>query len=125
MFVRNFLCFVAFSSVICIKHYFRRAKKTQFYRRKLRPRRRISSVVSQAQRCNMGTWHLMGFLTLLIFLTCDGKRDCKVVPLKARPSIKADVIFSGTVKRFLKNPIDQFGRKSKSLIFSLKIQMFH
>ena len=61
----------------------------------------------------MGTWHLMGFLTLLFFLTCDGKRDCKVVPLKARPSIKADVIFSGTVKRFLKNPIDQLGRKSK------------
>ena len=71
----------------------------------------------------MGTWHLMGYLTLLFFLTCDGKRDCKVVPLKARPSIKADVIFSGTVKRFLKNPIDQLGRKSK-FFFGLKVQIF-
>ena len=67
----------------------------------------------------MGTWHLCGFL-LLLCLLCDGKRDCKVVPLKARPSIKADVIFSGTVKKFLKIPIDQ---KRKTTILGAKIQV--
>ena len=34
----------------------------------------------------------------------DRKISCKVVPLKARPIIKADVIFSGTVLEVIKKP---------------------
>ena len=34
----------------------------------------------------------------------DRKVSCKVVPLKARPIIKADVIFSGTVLEVIKKP---------------------
>ena len=34
----------------------------------------------------------------------DRKLSCKVVPLKARPIIKADVIFSGTVLEVIKKP---------------------
>ena len=49
---------------------------------------------------NMGTILKICFLVLQIMLHCDKsvtKLTCKVVPLKARPSLKAKMIFSGTV----------------------------
>ena len=48
------------------------------------------------------------FLFFALFVTnilsSEGKISCKVVPLKARPIIKADVIFSGTVLELIKMP---------------------
>ena len=48
----------------------------------------------------MGTLLKICFLVLHILLHCDNsvtKLTCKVVPLKARPSLKAKMIFSGAV----------------------------
>ena len=48
------------------------------------------------------------FLFFALFVTniicSEEKVSCKVVPLKARPIIKADVIFSGTVLELIKKP---------------------
>ena len=43
------------------------------------------------------------------------EKSCKVVPLKARPIIKADVIFSGTVLEIIKKPnvVLNFSRKRR------------
>ena len=45
------------------------------------------------------------------------KRPCKVVPLKARPVIKADFIFSATVKEFIKKPLFLLKRRKRGNFF--------
>ena len=58
----------------------------------------------------LSIWLFMAIL-LAVFSDVSGdksninrKISCKVVPLKARPIIKADAIFSGTVLEFIKKP---------------------